>query len=241
MIMTHCGGRIVNFDEIQSVPLPEQTDTYIPVSFGDLVSNTRKIANRLLNDYSFVKDQYALSGGENKDQRMFAVLQYESTDNPEMGYAVGIRSSYDKSMSNGFCAGAQIFVCDNLMFRGEVTYMRKHTKNVWNDIEEKTMTTLYRGIENFQNLTEDSERMKEREIPKDIAGSFLGRLFINGIMTPRQMQKAKQQWFKPNHEEFEPNTLWSLYNASTEALKTTPPNKILEKHIDLHRHAMALC
>lgn len=240
MIMTHCGGRIVDFNEVASVPLPEQTNTYIPVPYENLVLNTRKIADRLLNEYSFVKDQFALSGGENKDQRMFAVLQYEA-NNSEMGYAIGIRSSYDKSMSNGFCAGAQIFVCDNLMFRGEVTYMRKHTKNVWNDIEEKTMTTLYRGMDNFQNLSKDSEQMKERDVSNDIAGSFLGRLFINGDMTPRQLQKAKQQWFKPIHEEFEPNTLWSLYNACTESLKTTPPNKILEKHISLHRHAMALC
>tara|TARA_R110002020_G_scaffold230845_5_gene442010 strand:- start:4890 stop:5606 length:717 start_codon:yes stop_codon:yes gene_type:complete len=238
--MTHCGGRIVDFNEVASVPLPEQTNTYIPVPYENLVLNTRKIADRLLNEYSFVKDQFALSGGENKDQRMFAVLQYEA-NNSEMGYAIGIRSSYDKSMSNGFCAGAQIFVCDNLMFRGEVTYMRKHTKNVWNDIEEKTMTTLYRGMDNFQNLSKDSEQMKERDVSNDIAGSFLGRLFINGDMTPRQLQKAKQQWFKPIHEEFEPNTLWSLYNACTESLKTTPPNKILEKHISLHRHAMALC
>jgi len=27
---------------------------------------------------------------------------------------------------------------------------------------------------------------------------------------------------------------WSLYNANTEALKSTQPNKIIEKHIDLH-------
>ena len=179
--MTQCGGRIVNFDEIASVPLPQQTNTYVPVGYEDLVVNTKKIADRLLNEYTFVKDQYALSGGENKDQRMFAVLQYESTKNPEMGYAIGIRSSYDKSMSNGFCSGAQIFVCDNLMFRGEVTYMRK------------------------------------------------------------QLQKAKKEWFKPSHEEFDSNTLWSLYNACTESLKTTPPNKILERHISLHDRAMALC
>ena len=172
---------------------------------------------------------------------MFAVLQYESTKNPEMGYAIGIRSSYDKSMSNGFCSGAQIFVCDNLMFRGEVTYMRKHTKNVWQDIEEKTMSTLYKGIDNFQNLAMDSEAMKDRVIYKDEAGEFLGRLFINGDMTPRQLQKAKKEWFKPSHEEFNSPTLWSLYNACTESLKTTPPNKILERHISLHDKAMALC
>ena len=241
MIMTQCGGRIVNFDEVASVPLPQQTNTYVPVGYEDLVINTKKIADRLLHKYTFVKDQYALSGGENKDQRMFAVLQYEATENPEMGYAIGIRSSYDKSMSNGFCSGAQIFVCDNLMFRGEVTYMRKHTKNVWQDIEEKTMSTLYKGIDNFQNLAMDSEAMKDRTMYKDEAGEFLGRLFINGDMTPRQLQKAKKEWFKPSHEEFDSNTLWSLYNACTESLKTTPPNKILERHISLHDKAMALC
>mgnify|MGYP003631794006 CR=1 FL=1 len=238
--MTHCGGRIVDFNEIQSVPLPEQTDTYIPVPFEDLVSNTRNIADDLLKGYTFNKDQYALSGGKNKDQRMFAVLQYQAEDS-EMGYALGIRSSYDKSMSNGFCAGAQIFVCDNLAFSGSITYMRKHTKNVWDDLKEKIVTSVYNSQRDFKNIIEDKHVLENTPINNYEAGSFLGRLFNKGTIKPRQIAEADRQWKKPNHVEFTYRNAWSLYNACTEALKTTTPDKILEKHISLHNDAMALC
>lgn len=46
---------------------------------------------------------------------------------------------------------------------------------------------------------------------------------------------VKDQWLKPNHQEFAPRNAWSFYNACTEALKTCPPVTIMEKHIQLHR------
>ena len=112
MMMLHCGGRQVSFDELASIPLPEETDTYKPVAFGELVANTLNISKGLLKDYEYKSSELALAGN---DQRMFGVVKFESQESDEMGLAIGIRSSYDKSMSNGFCMGANVFVCDNLV------------------------------------------------------------------------------------------------------------------------------
>jgi len=238
-MMIHCGGRKASFEEISAVPLPEETNTYKPVPFQDLIMNTRQIADDLLKDYSFVKDNYALAGGPNKDQRMFGVLQYEADDH-DMGYAIGIRSSYDKSITNGFCAGGQVFVCDNLAFSGSVTYMRKHTKNVLEDLKEKMVTTIYNSKDNFKSLLEDRERMSSIEIYDEEAYSFMGRLRGYNVIKPRQLERALQCWKDPAIDDFQPRNLWSLYNACTESLKSTPPDKILEKHIALHKSTMYL-
>jgi hypothetical protein len=235
MMMLHCGGRAVEFPELEAVPLPEETNTYIPVPFGDLVKNTREAADDLLKDHTFNSAQYALAG---KDQKMFAILQYNS-DNEEMGYAIGIRSSYDKSMTNGFCIGAKVFVCDNMAFTGDVTYMRKHTKNVWNDLEEKLVTTIYSSRNKFKNILHDRKVMGERIVGTDQGYEFMGKLVGNNILKPRQMSVAMKCWKTPPYEDFGPRNMWSLYNACTEALKSTPPNKILEQHINLHNYATA--
>ena len=86
MMMLHCGGRSVSFAELQGVPLPEETETYTPVAFTDLVTNAQEVAEDLLTDYKFRDAQYALAA---KDQRMFAILNFEG-DDPEMNLSLGM-------------------------------------------------------------------------------------------------------------------------------------------------------
>jgi hypothetical protein len=60
----------------------------------------------------------------------------------------------------------------------------------------------------------------------------------HGVLKPRQVAKALKQWNNPPNA-FASRSMWSLYNACTEALKSTPPNRILESHIKLHEFATA--
>ena len=79
--------------------------------------------------------------------------------------------------------------------------------------------------------------MKAWDLSDDDAYKLTGLLYGRGVITPRQLPVVKREWQEPSHEEFEDRNAWSYYNAVTEALKTAPPNRILEKHIALH-HVM---
>lgn len=232
--MIHCGGKQVNFAELSAIPLPERTDTYEPVPFSDLLVNTKRICDDIL-DLEFVDQKLAVSKNE---QRFFGLLQYKDPKNEEMGQAIGIRSSHDKSMSNGFCSGATVFVCDNMAFTGDITYMRKHTKNVMDDLQDKLVSVLYRSKDKFFNIIEDTKNMKEISISTDDAYSFIGRAFGHKTLGARQAGDAIRHWNSPPYSEFMQKNVWSLYNACTESLKSTPPNKILERHIDLHNRTL---
>ena len=229
-MLLHCGGRSVSFDELAAVPLPEKTETYTPVAFKDIVMNTKQIADDLLKDFTYQDSMYALAG---KDQRMFAIHTYKG-DDPDMGHAIGIRSSYDKSMSNGLCSGAKVFVCDNLMFSGEVTYMRKHTKNVIKDLEEKAVSVIYNSTVKFFNTVRDRDAMMDVSVTDNQAYEFLGKMAGRKVLKSQQFNTALRCWDKPPYIDFSYKNVWSLYNTCTEALKSTPPNKIIEKHTELH-------
>jgi len=235
--MLHCGGRSVSFAELQGVPLPEETETYTPVAFTDLITNAQEVASDLLTDYAFRDAQYALAA---KDQRMFAILNFAG-DDPEMNLSLGIRSSYDKSMSNGYCFGGSITVCDNLLFAGDFVIMRKHTKNVFDDLRKQLIGTIYdfKKESKFQNIVRDRDDMKKVSINTDDAYQFLGRMFGYGVIKARQLTTAVNCWKNPPYAEFKEKNMWSLYNACTEALKSTPPNKIIQQHIKLHEYATA--
>lgn len=232
--MIHCGGKQINYAELQGIATPEKTETYEPVPFVDLLDNTKKICDDLLG-MEYVDQKLAVSKNE---QKFFGLLQYKSTDDENIGQAVGIRGSHDKTMSNGFCTGATVFVCDNMSFTGDITYMRKHTKNVYKDLEDKLVSVIYNSKNKFKNILQDAEAMKSINLSTDDAYSFIGRAQGYKVLGARQASDAIRHWNEPPYGEFMDNNLWSAYNACTEALKSTPPNKIIERHISLHERVV---
>ena len=72
--------------------------------------------------------------------------------------------------------------------------------------------------------------------PLDDGFAVLGNLYGERIIGPRQFIAAAEEWRKPRHDEFQPRNAWSLYNAVTESLKTSPPQEVMEKHVNLHAY-----
>ena len=93
--------------------------------------------------------------------------------------------------------------------------------NYWITLFWAAITTLFQTITSSKR-TDNAHRM-------------LGLVYGRGIMTPRQIPVALREWKTPQYEAFQPRTVWSLYNAITEALKSAPPQSIMEKHLGLHK------
>jgi len=225
-LMLHRGGNLVTKADLDLVPLPEATDSYLPVSHYHLADKLLTISQDLLIDYLLATENYALARSGNQ---LFALLNFRK-DHNELGLSVAFRNSYDRSMSIGLAIGANVFICDNLALNGDIAVMKKHTKNVWNALEDLAISTLYRAGKNFQKVVADADRMKG--IPMDNRNAFelMGYLFGQDIISPRQLTIVKDEWLKPSHQEFQPRNRWSFFNAVTEALKSCPPVSIMEKH-----------
>jgi len=229
-LILHKGAHEVSLADLQSIDLPDETESYKPVSHYDLATNLVKVAQDLLNGFTYSKSQYGLARDGNQ---LFGIHVFQNGAD-DMGLSIGFRNSYDKSMSVGIAIGASVFVCDNLAFTGEVTILRKHTLRVWQDLEEMMVTSIYRSRNNFNRIVEDAEGMKYAYLSNDNAFRLLGFLYGKGVLMPRQLPVVKREWTHPSYNEFSNNNLWSFYNCCTEALKSSPPTKIMEKHIKLH-------
>ncbi len=225
-LMLHRGGNLVTRADLDLVPLPEATDSYLPVSHYHLTDKLLTISQDLLADYALIGEQYAIARQGNQ---LFALLNFQK-DHKELGLSVAFRNSYDRSMSIGLAIGASVFICDNLALNGEIAIMKKHTKNVWKALEDLAISTLYRAGKNFQKVIADADRLKA--IPMDNRNAFelMGYLFGQDIISPRQLTTVKDEWLKPTHAEFQDRNKWSFFNAVTEALKSCPPVSIMEKH-----------
>lgn len=227
---TLSGKNRVSFSDLQNVPPPDRTRSYIPVLHSELANMTRSIASNILHDFSLYKEEYVLT---RNGRNMFGVFTYRNHSD-EMGLSIGIRNSYDKSLSVGCTLGASVFVCDNLVFKGDIAVFRKHTLNVHEDIGQMILSAIYAQREKYERIQQDAGHLKELDITNDTAFRLMGLLFGKNIVTPRMLPVIKQNWLKPPYPDFEGRNAWSLYNACTEALKSTPPSQIMQKHVQLH-------
>ncbi|RJQ67310.1 MAG: DUF932 domain-containing protein [Desulfobacteraceae bacterium] len=225
------GTSIIGLDELKAFPVPLATATYTPVPHYDLSRSIRTIGQDMLTGFNLINEQYAVARNGNQ---LFALITMRA-DNSEMGLSIGFRNSYDKSMSIGIAIGSQVFVCENLMMTGDITVMKKHTPNVLATLEEATISTLYRAQYTFSKLVKDSQLLKAKGISDQQAFQMLGILFGHGILSSRQLPVALEEWQKPRHPDFQPRNAFSLYQACTESLKSSPPINVMERHINLHR------
>ena len=228
-------SREVKLDDLTAIEMPEATKSYVPVSHYDLAMNVGSIGERVI-DKELHSKRFGLA---RKGQHMFATYTFKN-DEDEVGMSIGFRNSYDKSMSIGVCVGAKVFVCENLMMTGEVTFMRKHTGNILDELNSLIFKVLYNSEDKFVQLQEDKESMKEVPINNQRAWETMGVLFGKGIINTPQISIMRKEWKNPSHEEFNDDSLWSLYNAGTEALKTCSPTRMMSSHIKLHRELVAL-
>lgn len=225
-MIVHRGGELVVREQLDLIRLPEATDSYIPVSHYHLADKLLNISTDVLRDYVLIGEQYAVARQGNQ---LFALLKFQREES-DMALSVAFRNSYDRSMSLGIAIGASVFVCDNLALQGDIVIMRKHTKNVWNELEDLAISTLYKAGKRFEQIQADSQLLKRQRVDNDDAFALMGMLYGYGIISPRQVTVLKDEWLQPSHHEFEARNMWSFFNATTESLKTCPPVSIMEKH-----------
>ena len=224
----------VTLDTLSEIEIPTKTKTYVPVSHVDFINNTKDIANRVLDKHRLHSEQFGIA---RDGKQMFGTLTYKEDfhdQDQELGLSIGLSNSYDKSMSLGLCSGASVFVCENLMMTGEVVAMRMHTGSIIDELKGLIFNALLKCEDKFSTIHADSQRMKEVSIEDSFAYSTMGKLYGYGVISERQLPVMKREWKNPKHDAFDHRNLWSLYNAGTEALKTTAPRHRMKRHIAMH-------
>ena len=225
-------AKLVDFADLGHIKIPERTETYIPVSHQELVTRIKEAGTKHYNTAPFEEKLEV----NHKGQQMFGSMTFHDGSQLKgsgMNRSIGFRNSYDKTLPIGVCGGASVFVCSNLMFTGDIIKMRKHTQNVEEDLDILIQKLFDDVDRRYDKSVQDSLAMKEIGFSDRALGDYLGQLFVNQhVLNGSQLNKAAKEWFES--PVFKERTLWSAYNACTEALKTSHPMNALEKYTKLH-------
>lgn len=229
------GGSRANEGDVRAVDTPKPTDTHFPIPHDVLLDETRRLVAS--HDLEIRNEGHALAHEGNRYFGLMEVAPVASaaparlaitdgashTDGlvkPDFATIIGVRNSHDKAFSAGLVVGSQVFVCDNLAFSGEVQMRRKHSRHILRDLPsllEAAMGKLM-GMRAHQDLRIQS--YKDAEIDSRTAHDLMVRGMRAGVVPSSKLTKVVDHWERPAHEDFEPRTVWSLFNSFTEVLKT---------------------
>jgi hypothetical protein len=205
-------------EQLALVPTPPGTATHRPIPHAEVV--TALIETLGFRHIGVVKDEYAVS----KDgMKLFGVLDLD-TGMHGCRFSIGIRNSHDKSMRLAMTVGYRVFVCENMAFHGDFQpVLAKHSKNF------SLTAALSIGVDemqrNFDGMRSQVQAWRQAQLADVAAKLIIYRAFIESdLEVPKHLAKPVHElYFNPEHEEFQPRTMWSLSNAFTSAFKELEP------------------
>lgn len=212
----HAGAAEVPRRALAAVPTPTPTETWRPIPHEEYVRRVEWELPRYGLDV--VQEAHALTYD---GSRYFGLVQVarEGLEHTDYSLVIGLRNSHDKSLPAGLVAGSAVFVCDNLAFSGEVQIARKHTPNILRDLPSLVGDALGRLLVLFQTQDERVRRYKSTRLNDATAHDLCVRALDAHVVCASKIPALLQEWREPHYQEFEPRTLWSFFNATTEVLK----------------------
>ena len=227
-LLLHCGGEVVNRQQLREVPCPQGQGRWKPVPHG-VVADTvmTEIEERGLLQ-SVESEQWGLNQSMTQ---MFGVIRFKNKINGEMTKSIGIRNSINKTLSVGIIASYRLIVCDNLMFscdKDGVKIEKRHTIGL--DITSIIKYTFDYLPNSFEHLSSRIDKLHNTQINDDTARIICCKAAELKAIRNSHITKALSLYFNPIHEEFQPRTLYSLYNSLNELPKEYSHSKAFNCH-----------
>jgi hypothetical protein len=204
--------------QLTAVQTPVGTATHRPVPHAEVIEALVETLG--FRHIAVVNEEFAIS----KDgMKMFGVLDLD-TGMHGCRFSIGVRNAHDKSMRLAMTVGYRVFVCENMAFSGDFQpVLAKHSKNF------SLQNALSIGVDemqrNFNGMRAQVEVWKQSQLSDVAAKLVIYRAFIESdLEVPKHLARPVHDlYFSPQHEEFQPRTLWSLSNAFTSAFKQLEP------------------
>lgn len=230
-LVVHAGGWTATKADLASVPVPDETGSYFPVPYVRLIEEVELHVPRF--GLTIQREEFALS---REGKQMFGVLTCTNGHGPsDYSLALGLRNSYDRSLSVGLVVGNRVLCCDNLAFSGEVQMHRKHTVNIFRDLPDLIYRMLSQVGVMRERMEDEIKSMKARGLSEMEAHHLMVEAIQKHVVPASQLPKILNAWCYPCHEDFHPRAAWSLYNVFTEMVKSRSPRAQIDGTLRLSR------
>ncbi len=213
----------VSYEQLLGVETPEATATHMPIPHHTLVKLTREaIANAGLE---ILDEEHGLHRGGLRYFGAFA-LTGKGISGDDRQVVLAIRNSHDRAFAAAVCIGNRVICCENLCFASDIKLARRHTLNILSDLPRVLADAVGRCVSHWNDMGLRIAKYKETIITSAQAENLIVKLVDAKAVPARDIYNIVQEFRKPSHEEFNGDSLWTLYNAITEILKGSDLSKL---------------
>jgi hypothetical protein len=211
------------------VLIPEKTKSYTPVPNGEFIDAVLEEADK--RDFSLHHEEWKLV---RKGMIMHGFLTFDGED-PDMGMQVGLLNSYNKEYPATIAIGSTVFICSNGMISADYSLRRRHTTNVWDDLNKLITTALNGLVEEHYKTINVKSTLSQIEFPKRKQAELFGRMLVEtDIFSPSMINVVRNEIIDSTFESFKEDTAWSFYNHGTYALRKAHIVETDRRHIQFH-------
>lgn len=229
-LMLHCGAVEVQEEAVREVATPERTETWVPVPHATVLDRVKSEITSM--GLRVVAQTFGLW---NEGARFFGLLEVQNGHNhDDYGLVLGLRNAHDQSFSLTLGCGSHVFVCDNLAFSSEVVIKTRHTMNVMNRIPSLISRATAQLVSQRHLQDQRIAAYKATQLDDLHAHDLLIRSIRDRVICPSGIAKVMREWDSPTYPDFQPRTVWSLFNAYTHVLKESNPLDMPKRTMLLH-------
>jgi len=218
-LVAHTGAVKVSRRELDAIEPPAATRTWKPVRHGELVDALE--AELCQRDLQIREEAYAV---QRDGALLFGVIDLFWRKTEEFAAAIGLRTANDKTMSIQIAMGFRVFVCDNLVFSGDlIALRRKHTSGL--DLQREIARSIDRYQEGVLTLERGIEQLRNSELVDSKAKELIFDVFDQAILPTRFFGAVSEAYFTPEESAVDclPRSLWGLHNAITRQVRKLSP------------------
>ena len=217
---------------LSEVALPEQTDSYKPVSHQQLIDLTLEGIHRA--GFQIDSKLYSSARDGNVANARYTI---RNVMDDEMQLMIGFQNSYDKSLSLKWAIGTKIMICSNGCVSGDYgAFKKKHTGEIQTFAPQHITEYIKRAGDTFKQIQDDREKMKTIEISKRTTSELIGRMIIEEeFIQSTQLNIIEKELKHPTYNYNSPNTLWELYQFTSFSMKQLHPSLWMNNHLKAHK------
>jgi hypothetical protein len=218
-----------------AVPTPEETRTYRPVTHEQLIDLTVNS----ISGAGFKLDSEKYSAAR-EGQIANGHFTISNVADSEMKLQIGWQNSYNKQLSLKFAIGARIFICKNGNVSGDMgAFKKKHQGTVQEFTPTAITEYIKRAGDIFAQMQKDRDAMKKVEVSDRLKAELIGRMFIEEeFLASTQLNAIARSIKAPEFDYGAPNSMWELYQFTTQAMRDIHPTLWMENHIRAHNFFM---
>lgn len=228
-LLTHSGAVRVDRQALRAIEAPPATRSWKPIGHGQLIDTIEEQLKR--RSLAIRQEAYAI---QRDGALFFGVIDLEWRETGDFAAAIGLRTANDKSFSLQIAVGFRVFVCDNLVFAGDlIALRRRHTAGLV--LEREIAQAIDRYQDGVLRLEQGITHLKEVEISDTDAKAKIFDVFDKAILPVRFFPTVSEAYFRPPAEasDLQPRSLWGLHNAFTRQIRQMAPGPAFEATAEL--------